>query len=38
MKLLHHAVAIVGGDGPDLLLQAGALRSFFSTLVLTCMY
>ena len=30
------AVAIVvGGDDPDLLLQAGALRAFSSTLVLT---
>ena len=31
-------LAIVGGDDPDLLLQAGALRAFSSTLVLTCMY
>ena len=39
MKLLHQfTLAIVGGDGPDLLFQAGALRAFSSTLVLTCMY
>ena len=31
-------LAIVGGDDLDLLLQAGALRAFYSILVLTCMY
>jgi len=31
-------VAIVGGDDPALLLQAGASRAFSSTVVLTCSY
>ena len=37
IRRFSSTLAIVGGDDPDLLLQAGALRAFSSTLVLTCM-